>query len=622
MITLEKVLARMNRAATLGATGRHKHYDRLVRQADNLTILATGEGFEEFLVMFERRENDQQFIQRKKISVSKSESILRPALSQFFGLSMLKNVKKDIVYADTTDTSNVKRIKDAMKAFYGVGGVDDFMATVFDWASLIDPGSFCVVEFEKDEPNKIQPYGLIYWSKDVYEWGQNRQKQITYLLVELPQVVKNTKGDDMKVTDYLLYNGDFAMRYTQLTDGGEGQRADENGALYRDSATNIYAPDPVFQDPANKQGPLFLRQQYNTNLPFVNAFPLGYIPDPVTQFTTCTSAISPAQNVLIDYIRTSSNKDLSKYLHVMPQKVAMQPPCPGAGIGNPCKDGKLLDGSKCTRCGGTGRLAVHTQPDDTIYITMPDNPEDMPDLSKLIHYVRADIESFNALKEDLRDLETRAMVAIFNSEVVQQQQVGIDQTATETVVRREDKNKTLYPAAQHRAAVWKFIVQCIAEYVCDAGYKTEKLTVTYDNPKNLAPVSMTELYTEMKAAIDSEAPSFVVEQIAMDMAEVVFEGDQDALSKLHKKMRHVPFIGLTWNQITALDAKGYIRKKDMVLIAYQDSVFSDMEMQEKGFYEMSYTERQTLIDKYIDAIMGELPQDAMPKLPPAKIPAV
>jgi hypothetical protein len=596
MLDINDAIARLDRAALSGKSGRHIHYDHTVDLASQYAALATGKDYEQFLVQFHRREDTPQFVQRITLTVPKTPSLLSPAITQFHRTSRLQNIRRDLTYDNRSDDPILKPVKESMGGFYGEGGVDEWLATIYDWISLIDPNSYAVVEFEK-EGSKIVPYPVVYFAKNIYEVGRNLRRKLSYLLCEL-----------IDGGEYILYAGEYAIRYTVLPDDDT-----ERAKVIRD-AKNLYISGPVYQPLDGNGRPIgraFLRQFYQTQCPFVQAECMGYLPDPTTGFATNVSALEPARFVLIDHLRTGSNYDMSKYLHVMQQKVVVQPVCQERF----CNSGEMPDGTKCPICKGTGLQPVHSQPSDTIAVPMPKNMQDMPDLSKFIHYVNVELSTFQELRNDLKDLAAAVNVAIFNTESVTLGEVTAVRTATEIAAKNENKNNTLLPFAQHKASIYRFAVRCQAVFVLDpATFDYQKLGVVYEPPKDLAPASKAEIYAQMQAAFAADAPPAEIEQLVKDLGEKNYEGDPKGLEEFLVRISHLPFIGLSWAQIVYLDGRGYIQQKHMILYAYQDSVFADLERMNEGFYQKKYDDRDKLITAYVDKIREGLSSSALPTL--------
>ncbi len=595
---LDNALLRMDRAVTLKELGRHIHYARTVDLFNQYSALATGENSEQFLVMFNRREEPAEFTQRKTISVPKTPSVLAPAITQFHRTSRLSNIRRELSYDSRLDHPILERVRNSMTGFYGEGGVDEWIATIYDWVSLIDPNSYGVVEFEGNADTQIRPYPVVYYSPMVYETGRNLRKQLEYLLVEA------------SATEYIFYAGEYSLRYTEIPVDKDNASV---RATFMANAERVYTEKPIFRATNEKGepvGPEYLIQLYPTKCPFVQAERLGYLPDPVTRFETCVSALEPAKYVLIDYARTGSNFDLTKYLHVMPQKIVALPRCDAPG----CNAGKDVNGNPCSVCKGTGRKRVHTQPTDSIEVPIEKRAEDMVDLTKLIHYVQVELGTFDSLDKNLDKLKNAVSIAIFNNDVVQQQQVTPVSTATEFATKRDSLNNTLTPFADHKSSIYRFLVRCQAVFVSGTDFALQKLGVVHEHPKDLKPISKPEIYAQLQAAFAADAPPSEIEQLIKDLGEMTYEGDPDGLARYRIRVAHLPFIGLSWAQLQYLNASGYVRKRDMVLYSYQDSVFADLERLNTNFYERNYLERDKLITDYVNKLITELPDSALPTL--------
>lgn len=602
LLSLDDAIIRLDRAATMKDDGRHEHYDRTVQLANEYSALATGHMFDQFLTIFNRRENSTEFDQRKLLTIPRTPALLAPTIAQFARTSRLQNIRREISYRNNVKNSVVDRTKQAITDFYGKGGVEEYIATIYDWVSLIDPNAFTVVEFERNETGQIQPYPFIAWAYMVYEYGRTERNQINYLMTE------------PSAGQYILYAGEFAMKYSVLPDIDKGR------ASFIAGASNVYIDAPIFQpvDATGKAiGPAYLRQFYETNVPFVQAEVMGYLPDPVTGFKTYVSALEPAKYVLIDLQRTGSNYDLSKYLHVFPQKVVFAEKCNDTS----CTDGRYSDNSVCPTCKGSGERPTLTQPTDILKVPKPTSDRDpLPDLSKYIYYVQQDLSTLNALGLDIDKLANSVQIAVFNNELVKRQTaVASTPTATDILIKRDDINNTLMPFAEHKAQHYIFLGRCSAVMVNDTQFKIDDLAVIYEFPKDLKPITADEIYVSLKAAIDANAPSMHIEQIVKDLLEMAYEGDPAGLKRLQVQLSHIPFIGLSWVMIQYLDAKGYLRKRDMVLLAYRDSVFADLERVTTNFYDMQYSERDKLITDYIGEIIKALPDEQPVKLNMGKV---
>lgn len=574
----------------------HEHYVRVTKLAKDYTTLITGEGFERLLEPFDRREEKGDFDQRLKITTENTSSIAAPIVAQFSKISRIQNIRKQISYEDASPENNTTQaIKKAINNFYGDGGLESFLELYYDRFSLLDPNAFLVTEFTT-ENGVNRPYIMLYTSSEVQQFSYNQHGQLGWVLVKVLVKAKSRKGDKMQhVYDYILYGGAESLRYTLI------KRNKQDRDIEVD-ATQVFTA---------KNKDLYAVEVFSTGFESVQAIRLGYIKDPITNFKTCVSPIQPAVPVFLDCLRTKSNFDITKYFHTFPQKIQQTPACPGEiDRGHSCVKGQCPQTNDvCRKCNGTGRLTI-TQPTDAIFIATDEfSNETMLQLENLVHYVKNDIETFRALNDNIDQLKNDIYVAVFNSEIVPHRKgTGVDMaTATEVSVKREDINNTLLPFAEHKSLVYKHAVRQIAEVV--AGVDLDRLNVLYEFPKDLKLSTLSELYDDLKKAADSGAPTFVIEQLINDIANKLYEGDEVALHQFKIKMRHVPFIGLSQPYIQYLDAKGYIRKRDMVLLAYQDSVFADLSRENENFWTLSVTERDALIAGYLNTVMAELPTE-------------
>ena len=574
---------------------KHANYDRVIALAKTYQILATGTGYEDFLVMFKRREEDEDFAERIKITTENLSAVCAPVLTQFGRLGGLQNIRKGIAYNGNGSEAVQAKIQDGINGFYA-NGLEYFLSTTYDRTALLDPNAFLVVEFRADvTKTQLKPYGIVFTSNEAINFHYDENEVLRYLLVKITVATKTTEGKKLECADYVLYAGEQAIKYTLYKQGDQiRQGIDPNGQqLFDDSKHSIYIVEefaPMAQE--------------------VQAFRLGYIKDYLTKNKTCISPLHPAVEKFKDLIRTKSNFDLTKFLHTFPQKVQRQPACPGEDSMHTCNQGICPQtGNTCSKCNGTGRLSI-TQPTDAIVVTDDPSSDEMVKLESVIFYVKPEVQTFTLLRSEINDLTNEVYVAVFNSELTPHAKTTVQgATATEINIKREDINNTLLPFAEQKSTLYKFIVRQIASIVVD-GLDVSKLLIHYEFPKDLKLSSITELYTDLKTATDSGAPAFVIEQIINDIAGKIYEGDDEALRRYQIKAKHIPFLGLSLDMIKYLDSKNYLRKEDIIRLAYQDSIFTDLERQNANFWKLPPTEQDGLITTYVQTIISGLPSDA------------
>ena len=571
----------------------HAYYNRVCELAKTYRTIVTGDAFKEFLVMFKRREEDEDFEQRITITTENLSAVASPVTNQFARLSSLQNIRKGIDYS--LDTEVVDTIQTFLSKFYA-NGLEYFLSVNYDRKALLDPNAFLVIEF-RAVGDGYKPYGVVYSSEEVVNFEYDQNEVLQYLLVKIAFTAKDQEGKKLEGFDYVLYAGKQAIKYTLWKSGKDRVRVGVD-ALGKD----------VFD---TEKGDFYVIESFSPMAPEVQAMRLGYIKDDLTNFKTCVSPLQPAVPKFVDLIRTKSNFDLTKFIHTFPQKVMRKPACPGEDETHTCYKGNCPQtGEQCKKCGGTGQLTI-TQPTDTLVITDDASSDEVIKLESVIFYVKPETETFKLLRNDINDLTNEIYVAVFNNELTPHQSTNINNaaTATEISVKREDINNTLLPFAKHKSEVYKFCVRHIASIVVD-GINLEKLQIHYEFPKDLKLSTITELYADLKTATDSGAPPFVIEQIIDDIAAKLYEGDEEALHRYRIKARHIPFLGLSLDLIKYFDSKNYLRKEDLIKLAYQDSIFADLERLHKDFWQMPEAEQDTLIGGYVKEILASLPTDA------------
>jgi len=346
----------------------------------------------------------------------------------------------------------------------------------------------------------------------------------------------------------------------------------------------------------------FVFKSYQPLIGFAPAFRLGYERDLQTNGRTFQNPFEVAMPYFEKMIERVSELDLTMKLHTFPQKLQYVNKCPGITKEKKCIGGKLVDGSQCTGCKGTG-YKVHTTAQDVVLLPMPQSKDEMLDLSKLIEYKAPPSDIINIQREYLKDLKADAIQAVFNSDVFVQ--TSIAKTATEKTYDMESVYDTLTPFANKFSEVWKDVVSVL---VALAKLKVEEITIVHAFPSDLKLKTTQMLLAELQAVNDSQAPSFLRDTINEDIAEILYS-DSDLTMQKHKVKRlFYPFNGKSMDEINLATTSEFVPKFDKVLYFNFEKIFTEIEKDDATFWLKKYSDQWTIVGEKVNKIIDELAQ--------------
>lgn len=561
---------------------KHQDYERVTSIAKDYNIALTGQNYQSWIKQVKRRENDLQFNEKVDITVNTATSVLNGIVTKFNKLARVSSVRKKISITDEKDNEKqILSISTALGDLFKEGKFERFIVDDLIPKSIRDPNGFWVLLYQTDSIRKRRiPYNVFYSSFDVMFYEKNIFGEYEYIVPCVDVVsysIKDTLIENSK--DFWLYGGRVVLRYEQIyfsmpKDINFDQEFLKSDKFFASNLKNTYNPSlDVF---VSEKGVVYQIHEYSfSTISNIQVFPSGTIKDPVTEERTYISIINRAIPFLKKLVNVGSTLELSILLHAFPRLIQFSIPCSGPSEDTPCTKGKLVDGTVCPKCKGTGK-EKQLSPDDTLELEMPDDPEGIFDVSNLIKYVNQDMSILEFLEKHESKLEDRLHSSIFNTDKSPHSTltaVGDAVTATEVSVTREDINDTYIVMADYISSYYSFAVPVVHQYV----NKNSKILSQWEYPRDLKLSTVSELMNDLILANNSKAPSFVIEKITEDISDKMFSNDQSSITKLKLRRKWIPFVGMSFeNVITAYNNKG-ISFDDFIVFCNQDCIFADLE---------------------------------------------
>lgn len=575
---------------------KHGDYQRTVDLSKEYKAHVSGVGLGDYLKRFNKREDEEMFAQRKRLTNSISQSVAASLMKPFNKVSRNKNIKNK--FSLKSDKVREEVVKQMTAGFYGTNelntkGVDYWLRNRFIELTFTDPNAFLMIEWTpKPVDQVVEPYPYEISSENVFYYKYvngvltqifSRQRETMYFLD------KDGVEQEKMIDAFTLYEIGSSMKVVEYD---PKQFAAEGIEINEDYQTTY------------EEGKSHFLVTYNeTFLDFIPAFRVGYVRDTATDGRTFVNPFESAMPYFRKALKAVSELDLSITLHTFPQKIQYVLKCQGASKVKKCNGGSLADGSTCTKCKGSGyQLAGSGQ--DAILLPMPDNPtkEDLVDLDKLIAYKTPPIELIKFQDEYVKGLKTDSHLSVYNSNQLLAYDPQFAKTATEVDSNTEGIYDTLFPYTEKFSEVWKTIMKI---FVRVSGFEGD-FELIHIFPSDLRLKTMAVLMAELKTANESEAPSYFRDAILEEIANQIYEGDEFAKLKHFTRHRFFPFSGKTETEIQFLMASSYVSNFTKVLYANFEAIFTDIEKAVPNFYKMKYDLQWETLNQYAKPYVDEI----------------
>ena len=573
---------------------KHADYQRTVDLAKEYKAHVSGVGIDDYLKRFAKREDEEMFEQRKRLTNSISQSVASSLQKPFYKVARNKNVKKKFTLKG--DKNREEIVQKMISGFYGTNelntkGLDFWLKNRFIELTFTDPNAFVVIEWEaKPENVPLEPYPYEVNSIDAYDYTYKhgvlnelftRQSEtITYL--------DKDGAEKEKVVDaFTLYEIGSSLKVVEYCP----KYYEAKGIVIDETRQMTFVENEIH----------FIATYNETNLDFIPAFRVGYIRDTATDGRTFVNPFESAMPYFRKALKAVSELDLSITLHTFPQKLQYVTKCKGKGT-KKCNNG-MVSGTQtvCSECKGSG-LQIHTSGQDTIYFPLPDTPDEMFDLDKILVYKQPPIDLIKFQDDYVRNLKKDAHLSVYNSNMFLAEDPQFAKTATEVNTNTQGIFDTLFPYTEKFSEVWKTAVKV---FVRLSGFLTD-FELIHIFPTDLEIKTVAVLMAELKLANESEAPSYFRDAILQEIANQVYEGDELGQLKHFTRHRFFPFSGKTETEIQFLMASPYVSNFTKVLYANFEAIFTDIEKAVPNFYKLNYNVQWEKLNEFVKPYLEEI----------------
>ena len=573
---------------------KHADYQRTVDLAKEYKAHVSGVGIDDYLKRFAKREDEEMFEQRKRLTNSISQSVASSLQKPFYKVARNKNIKKKFTLKG--DKNREEIVQKMISGFYGTNelntkGLDFWLKNRFIELTFTDPNAFVVIEWEaKPENVPLEPYPYEVNSIDAYDYTYKHGVLNELFTRQSETIIYLDKdgAEKEKVVDaFTLYEIGSSLKGVEYCP----KYFEAKGIVIDETRQMTFVENEIH----------FIATYNETNLDFIPAFRVGYIRDTATDGRTFVNPFESAMPYFRKALKAVSELDLSITLHTFPQKLQYVTKCKGKGT-KKCNNG-MVSGTQtvCSECKGSG-LQIHTSGQDAIYFPLPDTPDEMFDLDKILVYKQPPIDLIKFQDEYVRNLKKDAHLSVYNSNMFLAEDPQFAKTATEVNTNTQGIFDTLFPYTEKFSEVWKTAVKV---FVRLSGFLTD-FEIIHIFPTDLEIKTVAVLMAELKLANESEAPSYFRDAILEEIANQVYEGDELGREKHFTRHKFFPFSGKTETEIQFLMASPYVSNFTKVLYANFEAIFTDIEKAVPNFYKLNYNLQWEKLNEFAQPYLDEI----------------
>lgn len=575
-----------------GAAAYHPGYEWTVEYSRQCKAYFAGVGIDRYLKKFARRESPELFQQRKEITAHVNRS-LGASLMRPFQKVPRSNFTKVLAFDNDTDGRRASEFDSQVLRGFFRGGLDKYVFDRVLYWGIFDPNAFVVVEFEStDGVTRARPYAFEVTSDMAVRYEYNRYGTLEYLVCRQASAVVDSNGLRQNIERLTLYQPLQTVVIQQLTDAQVK------------SLTFAPAQQPA-EDPTDQIVRTANGKVYQIQIPLPHGFTqcpavrCGYLENPEDNGATRVSAFDAALPYAKKIVKINSELDITTAFLAFPVSVRYQENCEAVG----CVKGGLPDGTLCGTCNGTGYKPRPTSAAEEIVLSLPNNPDDMLDVTKLLHYSYPPTDAVKLQMELMATYLQQAKEAVFNSQMFTKQEVA--QTATYHSIELQSVYDTLYPYAQNLAGVWSFVAYACKAFTGFDGAMNAALIF----PQDFRFETAAELFSELKSAREAGAGKEVTDMISERIIGRMLIDDAERAVEVRAEMRINPFGGMNDAQIMQALASDLVPRWKKVLYANMKDIVMALEIRNPGFFRLPLIQQLQLARTEAEAIDQTIQQE-------------
>lgn len=555
---------------------RFAEYKRTQQVAAYAYAIQTGEKQEKYVTHFRARETEAEKRQRLELTNSYTPFAANQIINYFKKIRRTDGVTRRIAYPN--DEQAERDLNQRVAMFYDDESLEQYLHDVVEHFTFYDPNAWLLFERQNivDGENRlvdVVTYPVEIPSHQIVDFSMERAR-LEFLMFEQTEFAgMDEHGQPRSVRSVYLYGAGYVLHTIESGSTRDDARIDDG-----------YQPLVVAMRDGTESK--WLQRVVNNGTTETPAIRLSAFLDGQTKLRTGVTPLEPAKQLFDDLIRDKSFHDLTVTLHTFPQKYVYAERCMYHDAeGVECDHG-WIGNNKCPSCGGTG-YDTHATEQESVVLSMPDDPSQMFDLNRLATYISLPEWLPQWQREQLLDTVKKIGLAVFNTEVYTLSQVA--QTATEKLLQYENIYDALTPYANLISRAWRLGVRVHGMYLEMA---MDELDVAHQFPVDFRMQSLDELLAQYATARNANASQWVLDTIENNILAKQHRDDPTFVATVHAFRRWLPFTDKTESQIAAIISNRAVTDPDRVLWENSARIFNEILWMTDGVFAQLSIEGQ------------------------------
>jgi len=592
---------------------RHANYDRTIEVRKFSHMVSTGEGQEDEVTRYRRYEHDTLKKQRIRLYNSLTSYSLSRPRKYWKKIWRIEGIRETI----TTTNGIAEAAEQVRNDFY------NFMPgeTIYQWVGrmteylgVTDPNAWILFE-RRDSRNaenqiiktRVVPY--VFSSADAVNFDRQFGvvNWVLFRSSHMEVVVENGMAKNKMLENYYLYAPGYVVQAREVGQTTVAQPGDTLEYINVIPPANKQFPEdskPFATNsvPSKRQFYIRLIENGTTEVP---ASCIGAYPDEMTGHDSFVAWFEPAKHLFKDIIKLKSSLDIVLTTHTYPHRWEFVKPCRfETPEGGECAGG-YINGIKtteniCPSCHGSGKEANFTTEQEVMQLAMPEEKEQMYELSKLAFTEDVDTTLPKLLQDMIEETDRRIMSCVFDSGLYQKPTDSKAKTATEINSVIDGIADVLQPYCDLYAKIVELAYRCAFQY------REIDAQIDYAFPEDKKIETLSDMIADlesMKAAgVDYEAIRAKQNRIN----EKSFEGNPDAQRRIRARNEWMPFADKAPEVVSMIVAARSPIDNDRVLWENFTSIFREIDEENPAFADMAYKKQKQVLESKVDEFKAKI----------------
>lgn len=590
---------------------RHANYGRTVEVATDCHMVTTGKGQEAQITRYRRFEQDKLKAQRVRLNNPITPIFISEPDKMFDKLTRVDGVRRDLATSNDKDKA---ALEETLWNFQPGVDVETWLVGQVRYLGKIDPNAWILFEREdrRGQSGEIEQTTLrpvIFRSTDVLNFATDSSGIPQWVLfrdIRFEYVIEGGMRRDKQLETYYLYSNNIVIRAREVGERTEIQSGEEEIQI------DVY---PVSPPPDAMMPP---QTDYSAAKPFtaekrkksyyvstiehgaseVPAFCVGAYPDDITGQKSFVSWFYPGMPVLLDVIRDKQLHDVEMIIEAFRRRYEFSPVCEYETEDHArCDRGRIhsADGwTNCPACRGTGLRPNFTTEQEVIRLSMPENMEQVFELSKLSFEETIDTTLLTYLDAKMEVHRMRFLAAIFSSGIFQKPTGTEAQTATETVEKTNMAADILRPFGLVVSKGYELAFRVLASY-----REIGQIAVNHSYPEQIDLLTLEQEIANFAAIQQVDIYEAKVHQRRRILSKQ-FEGEPDTHKRIEARYRWLPFDDKSPEQTAQIIAALSPTDHNVILWTYWLQIFQEIEQKTPQFHALNYDAQKKIVDDKVN----------------------